>query len=666
MRGAAAGALACVCACVSLGGCAGEKAEGRPWVRRVRFSGVNHIDQKDLKRKLAVEETCWLPLSPKRYLDPFTLDADRARIEAYYRAHGWFGARVIDAETRPFKPGAVDVHISVDEGAPTAIQSLTINGLDELGPDGEKLIAQTKQRLKLGATFNHDHYLEAKEHLETRLRKLGHAWALVNGKVEVDRDLRTADVRFDIVPGVVARFGLVHVDGTKVVDPHLIALHAGVRPGDRFDPDQVEEVRGRIYNLGLFSSVKVEYVHIAERDDVADLMVSVREGAFHELRVGGGLGVESLRNEIHASLAWTVRNFRGGLRTLRLAIAPAYVFIPAVWDISRQGPAVTADATLTQPDVPWPRATLKFTLGFDVGIDYAYQYFGPRTQLALQRGFWRDKVLISAAYNFEFLKFFNTDPAIFLDPGQSGRLFGYVDPYRLGWYQQDFTLDLRDRPLDAHKGFYASLSVEEGGPWAGGAFEYEKLQPDVRGYAPLGKRVTFAARFQFGQLFTQGDLGSPTTRRFYLGGPNSHRGFNYARLSLQVPSGIFGVPPIPIGGDQAVLIQGELRVEIFKLFGQWLSLAAFLDAGDVAAPTCAGSNPLGTCQVFFGHLSHSVNFADLYYAVGGGLRYRTIIGTVRFDLGVRLNRLTEREPDGTPNADPGQRFAFHLSVGESF
>jgi hypothetical protein len=43
-----------------------------------------------------------------------------------------------------------------------------------------------------------------------------------------------------------------------------------------------------------------------------------------------------------------------------------------------------------------------------------------------------------------------------------------------------------------------------------------------------------------------------------------------------------------------------------------------------------------------------------------------VIGTVRFDLGVRLNRLSPTQADGTPNADPGQRFAFHLSVGEPF
>ena len=72
---------------------------------------------------------------------------------------------------------------------------------------------------------------------------------------------------------------------------------------------------------------------------------------------------------------------------------------------------------------------------------------------------------------------------------------------------------------------------------------------------------------------------------FNLGGPESHRGFNFNRLSLQIPSGIKGSPAIPVGGDEMFLTQVELRVRAVLLFGAWLELAGFVDAGDVAAPT---------------------------------------------------------------------------------
>jgi translocation and assembly module TamA len=516
----------------------------------------------------------------------------------------------------------------------------------------------------VGAVFDHSAYLDAKSGLGDKLKRLGYAWADVQGQVGVDRDTHQAQVSLTTEPGPIAHFGHVHIDGEKRISGHLVALHAGITEGERFDPDKLEEVRGKIYNLGVFSSVRVDYVHGDQDPTMADVIVRVREGSFNELRLGVGFGLESQRTDVHASAVYMRRNWLGGLRTLKLRLEPAWVAVPAFWQPDRMGPAVLAEAQLIQPDWPLPLGELKFTVGYDVGIEYAYQYHGPRTSLGLQRGFWHDHVLLGASYNFQFLQFFNTDPTILNNPALSGRLFGYTNPYRLGWFQEDFALDLRDKPLDAHQGGYLGLTFEQGGNYAGGAFDYEKVVPDLRLYAPLGRRVTLAARFVFGQLFTQGDLGSPITRRFYLGGPNSHRGFNYDRLSPQVPSGLPNVAAIPIGGDQMVLISAELRVNLFRLFGQWLAIAAFTDGGDVGGPTCAVSPNSSTCTAV--STRTTVDWGDLNWAVGGGLRYRTLIGTIRFDLGVRLNRLTPTEPDGTPNADPGQRFAFHLSVGEAF
>jgi outer membrane protein assembly factor BamA len=192
---------------------------------------------------------------------------------------------------------------------------------------------------------------------------------------------------------------------------------------------------------------------------------------------------------------------------------------------------------------------------------------------------------------------------------------------------------------------------------------------------------------QFGQVFTHGDNGSPITQRLYLGGPNSHRGFTFNRLSYQVCSALANeqapVPTkvdcstdpniggsstldfrrLPIGGDQMLLGQFEVRVNLFKLFGQWLSFASFMDAGDVAAPS-SGNCTGPSCQDI-PYLS-AIDLRRLHVAVGGGLRYRTVIGAIRFDLGVRLNRVDFQEADGVQNPDPGQRIAYHISIGEAF
>jgi outer membrane protein assembly factor BamA len=649
---------------LALWACASAPPEGRPLVHRVTLHGVHAVRPSDLRNRLSVEATSWVPFSPKKYLEPFAVDLDKERIVAFYHARGYFSAKVTSAEIHARKHRQVDVVFNIEEGAATRIASVSAAGFASGEERIRRRAAELGDRLTLepGQVFDHGRYIDEKDRLTLGLRRLGFAWAEVHGRVEVDRDALTARVRLEALPGPETTLGQIEVVGTGRIDPRLVLRRAALRTGERFSPDTLDAARGRINEVGVFSVVRLDYQRDPARNEVANVKIIVRPGQLNELRLGGGFGAESQRTDVHVALQYVRRSFLGGLRTLRLRLEGGYVVIPAFWRADRQGPAISTDVQLTQPDLFWRGLQLKARVGYELGIEYAYQFHGPALQLGVSHAFWSSHVQIGLSYNFQFLDFFNTDPTILADPAQAGQLFGFTDPYRLGWWQEEAALDLRDRPLDTHQGLYAALTVEEGGAAAGGAFTYQKLLPDGRFYLPLGPRVTLAGRAQFGQLWPEGALGSPITRRFYLGGPNSHRGFNYDRLSPQVPSGLPGVPPIPIGGDQMFLAQTELRVDLVRLYGSWLSTAAFLDAGDVSAPRCGPP----ACPAATAALPAAFDFWDLHYAVGGGLRYKTLLGTLRFDVGVRLNRTTAFQPDGAPNPDPGQRVAFHLSLGEAF
>src|SRR5581483_8948080 len=143
---------------------------------------------------------------------------------------------------------------------------------------------------------------------------------------------------------------------------------------------------------------------------VADVIVHVRESRLRELRVGGGLGLDFYRTDLHANVSYTLRNWLGGLRTLVLRLEPAWVAVPDFWSPQRHGPAGLVEAHLLQPDWPLPKATFELVVGYDVGVDYAYQFHGPRATIGVQRGVWRDRVFFGASYNFQLLQFFDTDP----------------------------------------------------------------------------------------------------------------------------------------------------------------------------------------------------------------------------------------------------------------
>ena len=100
-----------------------------------------------------------------------------------------------------------------------------------------------------------------------------------------------------------------------------------------------------------------------------------------------------------------------------------------------------------------------------------------------------------------------------------------------------------------------------------------------------------------------------------------------------------------------LLLSGELRINLFKLWGNWLGLLLFVDAGDVT-PSVTQLQP------------------ELHVAVGPDLLYQTPIGAIRLGVGVRLNRKGEWAPGGAAkglqNPDPGSWGAFHITIGEAF
>ncbi len=655
---------------ILIAGCSDKKNitdEQRPLIHKVYFQGIKYIKESKLREKILVENEAWIRFSPSdNYLDhPFAIDLDKERIEGFYRDHGYFHAKVLSAEARPYKgKRVVDVHFVIEEGSPTKISVLHFIGFEKLSEE-ERTKLTSLLKIKVGDVLNREAYLEQKEQWELWLKKQGYAFAEVGLEVRVNRELRIAEV--DLTPnlGKKVRFGEVTVEGCEQTDPKAVAFHAALPRGAFYHPEEVEVAKNKLYALGIFSSIKTQLVPHPSKKDVVNVKMTVIEGKSKEAQVGLGLGIEPLLTSVQLKGGYTQRNFLGGLRTLKLTGQLGYAATPAFWSdkIQGHGPIAGVEVQFTQPDLLGRNSEFRFNFGYNIGLEPAYQYHGPGFNVSIQRSLWRRRILLGLSYHFQFLKIFKfidaANEILQNDPEKAGLLFGYQDPYLLGYFRQSFILDLRDREVEASRGLYVSFVAEEGGPYSGSAFQFQKILPEARAYMPLGSRVTIAARMMFGQMFSNENTGSPITQRFYLGGPNSHRGFNYNRLSAQYIA--TDQARVPIGGDQMFFFQAEVRVNVARIFGNWLSMVGFVDGGDVTAPryvTC-GTIQCGGNSV---DLGNNVDLGNLHWAVGGGLRYRTIIGTLRFDLGVRLNRL---EPVGN-NPDPNSRFSYHISIGEAF
>jgi translocation and assembly module TamA len=603
-------------------------------VKSVEVRGNTHVDRDDLVDGLRNHAPKGIfPFRDVATYEPVQIEVDKRRIESVYKERGYFNARVIRVEVNELSGDEVALVFVIEEGEPATLDLVEVDG----APDAPEVDAETLIELadlKVGAPFEYTTYQTAKETLKSRLVGRGYAHAEVHGSVEVDPDRATAIARYRIVPGPLAYFGHVEVRGLKRTDESLVLNRIAWDEGQKFDPLELEQTRGRLYETGLVGNVRFDW-DTKNDPQRLDVVISANEGSRHELRLGSGFGFGQAHYEARARVGYTHRNFIDNKATLRLHLQPGLAFFRSNGGFA--GLNVEAGAELDREDFLAPRWKLT------TGIEYArteleaYAYQGPSAKVAMGRPIFDEQLTLSVGTQFSYYSFPRIEPGI---PEDTLARSGLVDPVAFIALQPSLVLDLRDETFSPTRGWYASLRGELGRGVAGQTATYSKLSPELRGYLPLfDARVVLAGKARAGtQVFDLKPI--PITQRYFAGGAESQRGFGYRRLAPQVTSS--SGERLPLGGEVLFESSAEVRVDVVQLGGQWLGVVAFVDGADVANSWSA------------------LSFPNLHYAAGPGLRYDTPVGPVRADIGFRLNRLGGDEPD------PSSRFAFHISLGEAF
>jgi outer membrane translocation and assembly module TamA len=123
----------------------------------------------------------------------------------------------------------------------------------------------------------------------------------------------------------------------------------------------------------------------------------------------------------------------------------------------------------------------------------------------------------------------------------------------------------------------------------------------------------------------------PQSERFYAGGDTTIRGFALDRVGT--PGTTLDDDLLPIGGNGLVIFNAELRAPVTRALG----VVGFVDTGNVFETVSA------------------ITLAELRTAVGGGIRYKSPFGPIRFDVGFKVDRY------------PGERLtAWFVSFGQAF
>ncbi len=656
-RGAAA-----ILAALLAAGCLSVKGTAeRPAVRSLRLEGARAIPAPESLARIATRPSGRFFWDDVELFDPDVFATDQRRIEAFYRSRGYYAARVTAAEPSP-SGGAVDLTLRVEEGPPVRVAEVRILGLER---EPEALARLGALPLRAGDVFRDDRFEEGRTALLAALTSSGWAQAEVAPRAEVDPAARTARVTYTVTPGRRFRFGAVFVSGTSQVPRETVrrAVAADLRPGAWYDAAELPRAQARVFDLGVFGGIRVLPGRPDLARDAIPVVVSVREPPFRTIRLGPSLGIEAARWDASLVAGWVHRNWLGGLRKLKLDARVGWSWIRDPFRPDKQGLAGLASADFTQPDVYRQVVDLSVRAEGERRIEEGYQYWAERLRFGLPVRLLGRTLAIVPSVNFDLYQTTGdpttatvggTSQILLSCPAAAGRSSGSC---LLSYLEQRLDLDLRDDPVNTHRGLYLTVSLQEGFRMGAAGFRYLRLVPELRLFLPLGRTV-LAGRGRIGLLHAYGGYVLPIVARLSSGGPGQERGYQTRKLSPVVP--------LTTGGWAAVggtgLVDGSLEAR-FPLAGE-LGGVVFVDAGNVE---------LAAADTW--RLDH------LQWAAGLGLRYRSLFGPVRLDLAARLPvrsggrwvmptvpvvRVADGvvEPTGGRHTEP--ILGLHLSIGEAF
>jgi outer membrane protein insertion porin family len=425
-------------------------------------------------------------------------------------------------------------------------------------------------------------------------------------------DTGTMDLEFVIDEGQKSYIERIEIKGNVRTKDKVIRRELAVSPGEVFDMVRVKLSKQRLEGLGYFGRVDTRPEATTISPDRKNLIVDVDEKTTGHVSLGAGFSsVDSLvgvaeYNEGNFQAPW----FRGGGQKFRLRVTVG---------------AVRQDYDLTFIE-PWFLGR-KLQFGFEVYYRN-YAFLSPNdiydetdlgARISFERALWSDFLRGSVSYLPNNIGISLADGANEPPGNVPTDIQDQVGHHTLSTMGTSLAYDTRNSVQLPNKGQRSELVAQLTGGPLGGEFNYFKLEAHTahyfRGLLPghvleLGGVVGVVDAFG-------GTSDVPFFERYYLGGPNSLRGYKYRYVSpRQVPN----IPENePIGGDTYWFGSAEYSIPIFEQeHGVGVRFAVFYDIGSV------GGSPW------------NANLGGYSDDFGFGLRLNLPIGPLRLDYGIPL------------------------------
>ena len=533
-------------------------------VNSVHFDKVTVYSERALKKHLYNNYSYWtlLPFINNflnyGLLNRGELELDKARLRDLYHDLGYLDFKVNEIVLTPKPDDAefVDVLYKVEEGKPYTVDRLTISGNQKI--DSKELMPLIK--LLSGKTFSRLDEVATSKAISEVYDSRGYTDMTVRPVRTVDFKEKKVSVDFKISEGRKFRVNEIVIIGNTETRHKVLLREMALQPGDPVAKHRINISRQRLLGMGYFKNVEVEAVN-SDDLDAKDIHVKVEEKPDRfNFRVGAGasdinsfFGMAEISSD-NFDIANPRNWFYGGGQRLRLQ---------GIYGIDNAG----FNFDFIEPwlfDLPlrFELSTYLNTSEFD---DWDEKRFGVRT--SLQRKIFDDFTTVALGYKFELVKVDHISSALrqyMNDNHQDGES-------RVGQLSLMLGRDTRDNLVDPTEGYNINLFGSLTPRFFGSSSNYYRWEARGSYFVNFFDRAIVAmvgAKFGVVSNFNY-EKQVPVFERYFMGGSNSVRGFEYRSIGPTVNG-------CNVGGNTMLLMTAEVSHPIWGP----LRGAAFVDAGN--------------------------------------------------------------------------------------
>lgn len=566
------------------------------FITEIQFEGNYDVTSKKLSKIIDTSEKgffSWITSSGD--FNRTKLDQDAALLRQFYHNQGYIRARVGDPVIE-FQPEGIRITFKIEEGAQFQVGKVEITG--DLLTDMDKAAIIKDLKISKTTYFSREKLREDIIAIKDIYGEKGYAYTEIQPMTAQIPDKLMVDVTFKIDKGQEVYFEDISISGNTRTRDHIIRRQLKIYEQERFNSTALKRSIRNLHRLSYFEDIKVDTNKGSENHKM-DIEIAVTEQPTGMFSFGAGFSSEEnffLMGEI------SERNLFGRGQTLRFKGTLG---------------GTTTQYTLSFTE-PWLFETpLSFTVSLydqvkELESEYDRHTIGGGLSfgyplLDYTRGY------LSYGYDWSDIKINNADnvsDGIIELEGEN-----ITSSVTIG-----LIYDSRDNRINPSEGSKHSLSFEYAG--LGGNIGFNKYRLDTGWYWPLFKGLVFFAHGKYGYVYKNSDeMFLPDYEKFYLGGINSLRGFDFRGVHLTEINS--EGEEVKIGGDAMVQFNFELIFPISKEVG--LMGVVFYDAGNV--------------------YDGDIDFGDLRSSYGGGIRWFSPMAPIRIEYGHLIDK-REGEEEG--------------------